>query len=71
MGGREPGRRRPLMFASYSKVGNAEQVAAMLRSHTHHHHPVGGALKQEIALYAQELKQAGGVQAGHRSGAVR
>ena len=30
----------------------------MLRSHTHHHHPVGGDLKQEIALYAQELKQA-------------
>jgi NitT/TauT family transport system substrate-binding protein len=47
------------VFAGYSKVGNAEQVAAMLRTHTHHHHPVGGALKQEIVLYAQELKQAG------------
>jgi NitT/TauT family transport system substrate-binding protein len=31
----------------------------MLRTHTHHHHPVGAALKQEISLYAQELKQAG------------
>ena len=30
----------------------------MLRTHTHHHHPVGGALKQEIALFAQDLKQA-------------
>ena len=59
------------MFASYSKVGNAEQVAAMLRTHTHHHHPVGGALKQEITLYAQDLKQAGGVETEHRSGAVR
>jgi sulfonate transport system substrate-binding protein len=46
------------VFAGYSKVGTAEQVAAMLRTHTHHHHPVNGALKQEIALYAQELKQA-------------
>jgi NitT/TauT family transport system substrate-binding protein len=30
----------------------------MLRSHNHHHHPLNGALNQEIALYAQELKQA-------------
>ena len=30
----------------------------MLRSHTHHHHPVNSDLKQEIILYAQELKQA-------------
>ena len=30
----------------------------MLRSHTHHHHPVDGDLKREVALYAQELKQA-------------
>ena len=41
-----------------TKVATAEQLAAMLRSHTHHHHPVDGDLKQEIALYAQELKQA-------------
>ena len=46
------------VFASYNKAGTAEQVAAMLRTHTHHHHPVDGALKQEITLYAQELKQA-------------
>ena len=39
-------------------MATADQLAAMLRSHTHHHHPVDGALKQEISLYAQELKQA-------------
>ena len=49
---------RRAMFAGFTKVATAEQVAPMLRSHTHHHHPVGGDLKQEIALYAQELKQA-------------
>ena len=59
------------IFAGFTKVATAEQLAAMLRSHTHHHHPVGGDLKQEIALYAQELKQAVGVQTEHRSGAVR
>ena len=28
----------------------------MLRSHTHNHHPVGSALKQELALYIEDLK---------------
>jgi NitT/TauT family transport system substrate-binding protein len=28
----------------------------MLRSHTHGHHPVGADLRQEIALYVDELK---------------
>jgi NitT/TauT family transport system substrate-binding protein len=46
------------LFASYSKIGNAEQVAAMLRTHTHEHHLTGEALTQEIALYAEDLKQA-------------
>ena len=46
------------IFAGFTKVATAEQLAPMLRSHTHHHHPLGGDLKQEIALYAQELKQA-------------
>jgi NitT/TauT family transport system substrate-binding protein len=46
------------IFASYTKVASAEQLAAMLRSHTHHHHPTGSDLKQEIALYAQDLKLA-------------
>ncbi len=46
------------IFAGFTKVATAEQLAPMLRSHAHHHHPVDGGLKQEIALYAQELKQA-------------
>ena len=43
----------------------------MLRSHTHHHHPVGGDLKQEITLYAQELKQASVFRPSTGSGPVR
>jgi NitT/TauT family transport system substrate-binding protein len=46
------------IFASFTKVATADQLAPMLRSHTHHHHPVGGDLKKEVGLYAQELKQA-------------
>lgn len=46
------------IFAPFTKVATAPQLAAMLRSHTHHHHPVNGAFKQEITLYAQEMKQA-------------
>lgn len=46
------------IFAGVSKVATAEQLASILRSHTHHHHPVDGALKQEITLFAQDLKQA-------------
>jgi NitT/TauT family transport system substrate-binding protein len=34
------------------------QLASMLRSHTHHHHPTGDALRQEITVYAQDLRQA-------------
>jgi NitT/TauT family transport system substrate-binding protein len=46
------------IIARFNKMATAEQVAPMLRSHTHHHHPVDGDLKKEIALYAQELRQA-------------
>jgi NitT/TauT family transport system substrate-binding protein len=46
------------IFAGFTKVATAEQLAPMLRSHTHHHHPINGELKREVALYAQELKQA-------------
>ena len=59
------------IFAGFTKVATAEQLAPMLRSHAHHHHPVDGDLKQEIALYAQELKQASVFKAEHRSGPVR
>jgi NitT/TauT family transport system substrate-binding protein len=43
------------IFAKYSKASET-QLTAMLRSHTHHHHPTGADLKQEIALYTDELK---------------
>jgi len=44
------------IFFSYGGKGSIEDLTAMLRSHTHHHHPVGGDLKEQIALYADELK---------------
>jgi len=34
-----------------------DDLAAMLASHTHYNHPIGTALKQQIVLYANELKQ--------------
>src|SRR3954452_8384856 len=43
--------------ASYGGKGSVEDLAAMLASHTHHNHPVGAALKQQISLYADELRQ--------------
>ncbi len=43
------------LFAQYSPTPVA-QLAAMLRSHTHHLHPFGPELKQQIAQYADELK---------------
>ncbi len=43
------------IFAKYS-TAKPDQLAAMLRSHTHHHHPVGQALQSELALYISELK---------------
>jgi NitT/TauT family transport system substrate-binding protein len=44
------------IFAPYAPSAKPEQLAAMLRSHTHGHHPVGAGLRQEIALYTEELK---------------
>jgi NitT/TauT family transport system substrate-binding protein len=44
------------VYASYGGRGRLDDLAAMLRSHTHHHHPVGTALKKEISLYTDELK---------------
>ena len=43
------------IYAPYGKAPVAD-LTAMLQSHTHHHHPVGGDLKQEITAYAEELK---------------
>jgi NitT/TauT family transport system substrate-binding protein len=44
------------IFAPYAPSANVDQLAAMLRSHTHGHHPVGADLRQELALYTDELK---------------
>ena len=44
------------VFAGYGGKGSVEELAAMLRSHTHHDHPVATELKTQIALYADELK---------------
>ena len=44
------------IFAPYAPSANVGQLAAMLKSHTHGRHPVGADLKQEIALYTDELK---------------
>jgi len=43
------------IFAPYAKAP-ADKLAAMLRSHTHHHNPLGGDLREQIAAYAEELK---------------
>jgi len=45
------------IFAPYAPSAKPEQLAAMLRSHTHGHHPIGTDLQQEIALYAEELQR--------------
>jgi NitT/TauT family transport system substrate-binding protein len=43
------------IFAPYAKAP-VPALAAMLRSHTHGHHPVGTDLKGELAAYIDELK---------------
>ncbi|SJZ93289.1 NitT/TauT family transport system substrate-binding protein [Enhydrobacter aerosaccus] len=43
------------VFAPHAKAP-VEQLAAMLRSHTHHHNPLAADLRQQISLYAEELK---------------
>jgi NitT/TauT family transport system substrate-binding protein len=44
------------IFAPYAPAAKPEQLAAMLRSHTHDHHPIGSDLRQELAAYVEELK---------------
>jgi NitT/TauT family transport system substrate-binding protein len=44
------------VFAPYAKAPTA-QLAAMLRSHTHQHNPIGADLREQITAYATELKQ--------------
>jgi NitT/TauT family transport system substrate-binding protein len=45
------------VYSAYGGKGSVEDLAAMLASHTHRNHPVGAALKQQISLYADELRQ--------------
>jgi NitT/TauT family transport system substrate-binding protein len=45
------------VYSAYGGKGPLDDLAAMLASHTHHNHPIGAALKAQISLYANELKQ--------------
>ena len=38
------------------KTATDDDILAMVRYHTHHHHPVGDQLKRELKLYADDLK---------------
>jgi NitT/TauT family transport system substrate-binding protein len=44
------------VFSGYGGKGSTQDLADMLRSHTHHQHPIGSDLKKQIALYTDELK---------------
>ena len=46
----------PRVHRTYAKAP-ADQLAAMLRSHTHGHNPVAVDLREQVALYAEELKR--------------
>ncbi len=54
------------IFAPYSPVAKPDQLAAMLRSHTHNHHPIGADLRQEIAAYVEELKAISVIKPSHQ-----
>jgi NitT/TauT family transport system substrate-binding protein len=44
-------------FQPYApKSASLEDLQAMVRYHTHRHHPVGAALKRELKAYADDLK---------------
>jgi NitT/TauT family transport system substrate-binding protein len=44
-------------FQPYApKTASLADLQAMVRYHTHHHHPVGAVLKQELKAYADDLK---------------
>jgi NitT/TauT family transport system substrate-binding protein len=45
------------VYTGYGGKGSVDDLAAMLASHTHQHHPIGTALKRQIEFYASELKQ--------------
>jgi NitT/TauT family transport system substrate-binding protein len=44
-------------FQPYApKAASLDDLEAMVRYHTHHHHPTGAVLKQELKAYADDLK---------------
>jgi NitT/TauT family transport system substrate-binding protein len=43
-------------LAPYATKVTLDDLTQLVRYHTHHHHPTGTALKQELATYAEELK---------------
>jgi len=44
-------------FQPYApKAASLQDLQAMVRYHTHHHHPVGEVLKRELKAYADDLK---------------
>ncbi|MBR1191781.1 ABC transporter substrate-binding protein [Bradyrhizobium sp. AUGA SZCCT0160] len=44
-------------FQPYApKTASLQDLQAMVRYHTHHHHPVGEVLKRELKAYADDLK---------------
>ncbi|MBB3004112.1 MULTISPECIES: ABC transporter substrate-binding protein [Paraburkholderia] len=51
------------VFSAYAPNADVNQLTAMLKSHTDGHHPVGAAFRKEIALYADDLKTVGVVNA--------
>ncbi|MBC8746648.1 MULTISPECIES: ABC transporter substrate-binding protein [Paraburkholderia] len=55
------------IFAPNAPGANVAQLTEMLKSHTDRHHPVGDAFKKEIALYADDLKSVGVLNAGTSS----
>lgn len=52
------------IFSAYTPSADVGQLAAMLKSHTDRHHPVGDAFKKEISLYADDLKAVGVLNSG-------
>jgi NitT/TauT family transport system substrate-binding protein len=52
------------IFAPFAPKANPTQLAAMLRSHTHQHHPNSQSLVREIARYTQDLKDVGVIKPG-------
>lgn len=56
------------IFAPYAPQAKPEQLAAMLRSHTHDHHPVGADLRADITAYVDELKAISVMKPGTNAG---